>query len=515
MLWNSLETFADVLAEHNDTFRAFTAGGFSPGTQLLKNKTNSQSVNAGLRWQPFGDWHLEGSALFSQVDTLSVVQFLPAQAGYTNGTPYLRNLDTIEEGDIKLDGTLWSGGGSSVKAAAGASIRHEDFSSLAPFINTDRPVDRHVRAVFAEFYAPLISSANALPALQRLDLSAAVRRDSYSDFGAKTNPRFALFWSPIESLGLRLAYSTSFRAPNPTEVINDETANYVFVVPGYPLPNGSIGNVLVFGNQTLGPETSRNLTAGLDFTPTFIPGTRLSLNYYRIIYANRIIDSPISQDVFINPQIYGPLIKPFGSDAAVAAFVAGLEPPQTLIDFTPTGTGFAGVRYGFPYGDINAAKEKTEGLDVGVHSVVSMAGGDKLIFDLNSTYIRELETTFCESCTSTDLANTYGQALKFRLRGAAGWSNGILSTNAAINFANAYADTNIVPTGRIGSLTTADINVTWRLPVFSATSVGLSVTNLFDANPPRTTPAFNGVAYDPSNSDPRGRTVSVLARVRW
>jgi outer membrane receptor protein involved in Fe transport len=144
-----------------------------------------------------------------------------------------------------------------------------------------------------------------------------------------------------------------------------------------------------------------------------------------------------------------------------------------------------------------------------------MAGGDKLIFDLNSTYIRELETTFCDSCTSTNLANTYGQALKFRLRGAAGWSNGILSTNAAINFANAYADTNIVPTGRIGSLTTADINVTWRLPVFSATSVGLSVTNLFDANPPRTTPAFNGVAYDPSNSDPRGRRVSVLARVQW
>jgi outer membrane receptor protein involved in Fe transport len=512
---NSVETFADVLAEHNDTFRALTAGGSSANTQLLKNKTDSQSVNAGLRWQPFGDWHLEGGALFSQVNTLSIVQFSPTQSGYTNGTPYLRNLDTIKEGDIKLDGTLWSSGGSSIKAAAGASYRREDFSSLISYTDTDRPVGRHVRAAFAEFYAPLISSANAMPGLQKLELSAAVRHDSYSDFGAKTNPRFAVFWSPIGPLGLRAAYSTSFRAPNPTEVIAAESANYVFVAPGYPLPNGTIGNVLVFGNQTLGPETSRNLTAGLDFTPQSLPGTRLSLNYYRIIYANRIIDSPISQNVFINPQIYGPLIKSFPSDAAVAAFVAGLEPPQTLIDFTPTGTGLAGVRYGFPYGDINATTEKTEGLDLGVHSIVSMAGNHKLIFDLNSTYIRELATTFCNSCTSTDLANTYGQALKFRLRGAAGWSNGILNTNAALNFANAYADTNIVPTGRIGSLTTADINVTWRLPVPSATTLGLSITNVFDANPPRTSPAFNGVSYDPSNSDPRGRTISVLARAQW
>jgi len=116
------------------------------------------------------------------------------------------------------------------------------------------------------------------------------------------------------------------------------------------------------------------------------------------------------------------------------------------------------------YGYINAAKEATEGFDFGVHSPWSFADNNKLIFDLNTTYIKDLTTTFCSVCTSTDLANTTGEPLKFRARGAVGWSNGIFSSNAAVNFANAYHDTGIGSTGRISSFTTTDINLRWRIP---------------------------------------------------
>jgi iron complex outermembrane receptor protein len=511
----AVELFADALLEHQDGYRAYNSGGADAQIQLQKHKTDSTSVNAGLRWQPFGDWHLEGDALFSQVYTLATQDLTPAMPGYTNGAPLLRNLATIKEGDIKLDGTLWSSGGSSIKAAAGASYRREAFSSLIEFLNLDRPVDRHVRAAYAEVYAPLIGPANALPLIQKLEFSAAVRHDSYSDFGAKTNPRFGLFWSPLDPIGIRAAYSTSFRAPNPIEVLTAESTNNVFVESGYPLPKGAVGNVLFFGNPTLGPETSRNLSAGVDFTPPILPGTRLSLNYYRIVYSNRLTSSPDAQDVFINPQVYGPLVKTFPSDAAVAAFVAGLEPPQTLYDFTPGGTGLAGVRYGFPYGIINATKEKTEGLDLGLHSLQSFANNNKLIVDVNATYIRDIDTTYCNSCASTDLVNTYGQPLKLRLRTGSGWSNGILSLNAAVNFANAYTDTNILPFGHVASYTTADLNAAWRIPSLPGTTLGLAVTNLFDINPPRTAPAFNSVAYDPSNADPRGRSLSLQVRQQW
>ena len=441
----ALELFADALLQHADGFRAYTTGGDYSNIQLLSNKTNSTSADAGLRWEPLGDWHLEGNTLFSQIDTAVTGQFSPPAYRYTNGDPYLRNLYTIKEADLKLDGTLWSSGGSSIKAAAGGSYRREDFSSLVPFEDDDRATNRHVSAAFAEFYAPLITSANAVALVQKLELSAAVRHDAYSDFGAKTNPRFGVFWSPISELGVRIAYSTSFRAPNPIETLSAVTANTVYIYSDFPLPNGTTGNVFFFGNQTLIPETSRNLTVGLDFEPSALPNSRLSLNYYRIDYSDRIIGSPTSPNVFVNPQVYGALVKTFTSDAAVEAFVAGLEPPQMLADYTDGGTGLAGVRYGFPYGEINAPKEITEGLDFGAHTLLTFSGNNKLLFDLNATYIKEMNTAYCIGCTSVDLVNTYGEPLKFRARAAAGWSNGALSTNAAINFQNAYSDTDVLP----------------------------------------------------------------------
>ncbi len=510
-----LELFADVLAENDHGFRAWTSGGQFSQIQLESNTTNSASVNAGLRWQPFGDWHLETSALFSQVSTLDRIDYTPSNFGYNNGGPYLRNLSSIKAGDAKLDGTLLHFGESSVKAAVGGSYRREDFSSLFVYNGVDNATHRHVSAAYAELYAPLVTPSNALPLVRKLELSAAVRRDAYSDFGARANPRIGLYWSPIESLGIRASFSTSFRAPNPSEIIDDTTANAAFVESGFLLPGGTSGNVLFFGNQILGPETSHNLTLGLEYQPEVLHGTRLSLNYYRIHYANRIVNAPFAENLFISPQLYGPLIKQFTTDAAVAAFLSALTPPQMLYDFTDKGTGLTGVRYAFPYGDLNAAREFTEGLDVSEHSTVALSGHNKLFIDLNTTYMRTIDTTYCAGCVATDLINTYGNPLKLRLRGTLGWSDGTFSANSALNYADTYTDTNVVPFGRVGAFTTLDLNLGYRLPWKLPTSLAFSVANLFDANPPRTAPAFNKVEYDPANADPRGRSMALQLRSQW
>jgi iron complex outermembrane recepter protein len=511
----SIEVFADALLEHYHALRDYTTGGGFSQIENETSTTNSTSVNAGLRWNLFGDWHLEGNVLFSQLDTLISEVFTPTFFGYTNGTPYSRNLTTIKEGDLKIDGTLWNYGGSSLKAAVGASYRQEAFSSLYVYDDMDQPDGRHVHAGFVELYAPLISSANSMTMIKKLDLSAAVRDDDYSDFGSKINPRFGVYWSPVDQLGVRAAYSTSFRAPNPIEVISN-TVEDIFIESGFPQPNDPAGNagVLFYANHALNPETSKNITAGLDFEPTATPDTRFTLNYYHIVYSNRIISSPISASVFVNPQIYGPLITQFPNDAAVGAFVAGLEPPQQVFDLTNGQTGLAGVRFAFPYGYINAAQETTQGLDIGAHSLLRLSSVDKIVLDLNATYIKDLETTFCVTCVSTDLVDTYGQPLKLRLRASGGWSNASVSTNAALNYANAYSDTNLLPPGRIAAFVTADFNATWRIRA-SGTSLSFIVINAFNSNPPLTAPALNKVLYDPTNADPRGRVLSLQVHQAW
>ena len=145
---------------------------------------------------------------------------------------------------------------------------------------------------------------------------------------------------------------------------------------------------------------------------------------------------------------------------------------------------------------------------------MNLSAANKLNLDFNATYLRDLQTTFCATCLTTDLANTYGEPLKLRLRASAGWSNGTLSSNAAVNFANGYSDTNLVPPGRIASFTTLDLNFGWLIHA-AGTTVSLNVLNALNSDPPRTAPAFLGVAYDPTNADPRGRTVSLQVRQSW
>jgi iron complex outermembrane recepter protein len=512
----SLEVFGDAVLGHDSGQRNDTTGFTNPNTQVITNHTDSNSADVGARWQPFGDWHLEGNGVYSQVDTNVIENFTPASPGYTNGTPYLRMLSTIKEGDLKLDGSLWSGGGASVKAAFGGSYRQEAFSSLYTYSGVDNPASRHVYAGFAEFYAPLITAANALPGIQKLELSAAIRDDHYSDFGSKLNPRVGLFYSPVQQLGLRASFSSSFRAPNPFEIAAATAPGFAIVESGFAQPGDPAGNtpVLLFENQSIKPESSKNLTAGLDFTPASWPVTRFSLNYYRITYTDRLIHSPVTATIFNNPQIYGPLITQFPNDAAVAAFVAGLEPAQPVFDVSAGQTGLAGIRYAFPYGEINATRELTQGVDLASHSVVNLDAANKLFFDASATYIKEITDTFCDTCASTDVADTYANPQKLRLRAAAGWTDAIFSINGAVNFSNAYADTNLVPPGRINSITTADLNASWHY-ARTGTTLSINIINLFNENPPLTARNLNGAQYDPTNADARGRILSLQVRQSW
>jgi iron complex outermembrane receptor protein len=510
----SFELFADGLFEHDGGKRslAFT----STESQATDNSTDSGSVNLGFRWRAFGDWHLEGSGLFSRVNTLTRGDFTPPQPPYVNGDPYIRAIDTVKEIDLKLDGTVWSNGSSSLKAAVGGSTREEQFAANTYYASGGPSDSRHATAAFAELYAPLITAANALPFVRKLELSAAVRDDSYSDFGSRTDPRFGLFFAPIDQLGLRVAYSTSFRAPNPFELLQASSVNTIYIESGFAQPNDPTGAtpVLFVGNRVLKPETSRNLTVGLEFAPDTLPNTHFSLNYYHIVYSNRIIAPPIVANIFLSPQVYGSLIRQFPDDAAVAAYIAGIQPPEPVFDLSPGQTGLAGIRYGYTYGVINAAREKTEGLDAGARSVIDLGGASKLNLDFNATYLRNLQTTFCDTCTSTDLANTYGEPLKLRLRSSGGWSNGIVSTNAAVNFINGYSDTNVIPDGHIRSSTTLDLNAGLTLRS-TGTYFGVNILNALNSSPPSTSPAFLNVAYDPSNADPRGRTLSFQVRQTW
>lgn len=94
-------------------------------------------------------------------------------------------------------------------------------------------------------------------------LTAGIRYDDYSDFGGTVNPRLALVWNINEQLSSKLLYGRAFRAPNFSELNNQN-------------------NPVVLGNRNLKPETINTYEWAFDYRPFSSLRTAVNLYYYEI-----------------------------------------------------------------------------------------------------------------------------------------------------------------------------------------------------------------------------------------
>ena len=147
--------------------------------------------------------------------------------------------------------------------------------------------------------------------IQRLDLSAAVRYEHYSDFGATTNPKFGVEWQPVPWLTLRSSYGTSFKAPNLINLDNTHaigaTQSSALIVADPASPTGEAVALAIFGgNPALQEQTADSLSVGVEFRPTAQSNLRIS--YFNIDYRDRIATMPIDDTTLANERLYSQLI---------------------------------------------------------------------------------------------------------------------------------------------------------------------------------------------------------------
>ena len=198
----------------------------------------------------------------------------------------------------------------SLQAALGVEYRYEDFSDrrdeftkaddvIALSVSGDANGSRSIRSGYLEFAVPLFSEANALPGLYRLDLSASVRTEEFSDFGRATKPKAGLAWSPIRSLLLRGSYNEGFRAPTLAQIFVGEEIRrntgtpdpFRADVTATPRDLGDDSRqVIRGGNPDLGPEEAKSNSFGIVFEVPFVEGLSLSADYFRI-RQNDVIDT--------------------------------------------------------------------------------------------------------------------------------------------------------------------------------------------------------------------------------
>lgn len=171
-----------------------------------------------------------------------------------------------------------------------------------------------VNEAYLELRAPILGD---LPAIKRLELSAAIRYSDYDNIGSDNILKGGIYWRVVDDLAVRANYAEGFRAPNIGELfntgsrfdsnINDPCSNYL--VNGSPTEQtncAALGVPTTFtqlnqqisvqtgGNENLKPETSKTWTVGFTYNPTWaehaswIDDLTFDVNYYNIKLENAI-----------------------------------------------------------------------------------------------------------------------------------------------------------------------------------------------------------------------------------
>jgi len=178
-----------------------------------------------------------------------------------------------------------------------------------------------VKEAFGEIRVPIVKD---LPLLHELEVSGAGRVSDYNlgSTGTVVGWNANVLWAPFDGLRLRGNYAHAIRAPNQGELFTPFGQNFSGVsdpcdlaninnnpqraanciadgVPAGGIPQYSDSlPFLSGGNADLAEETSNSLTLGGVFTPRFVPGLSLSVDYYKIKVKNVI--SSVSAQFILN-----------------------------------------------------------------------------------------------------------------------------------------------------------------------------------------------------------------------
>jgi iron complex outermembrane receptor protein len=238
----------------------------------------------------------------------------------------------------------------------------------APNTKTTQEVDSY----FTELNFPIVTSTMNVPFVRSFEIAIAWRyekfamRDNFTKLQASFDnvnededfagtPRVSLRYQPIADLTLRASWGQSFRSPTPSSLFDPVSQNFPVLfdpVVGVTLqpPEG----VWQGGNTALLPEKTDAYTAGLVYTPKWLPGFTMTMDWYQIFTTDLILSPANFAQVLLSTNVEDP--DGFGNGSGTIDGPGGPADGVTRFD---NGT-LAAVDADFG----NAGKRLVQGLDV-------------------------------------------------------------------------------------------------------------------------------------------------------
>jgi iron complex outermembrane receptor protein len=418
----------------------------------------------------------------------------------------------LESLTAQADGPLFDLPGGTVRLAVGAEARNEllvtnlfSGTTLAP-VAAYSHADRDVKAVYGELFVPLVGEGNALPLVQRVNLSLAGRYERYSDFGSTSNPKVGLTWNVVEGLSVKGSYGKSFRAASLAEnrPVGGGAGLYGDTLPCATGTCYGIG--IAGGNVNLKPEKATTWSTGVEWKPAALPGLHASLSYFSIDYRNQIVALRGTSGLLTLPY-YAPYVTFNPTPAQIAALQAQYISNNAI--------NVGAVTYIQDGRRQNLGASKIEGLDFALDYGWDTGLG---AFELSATggYFTKFTFSPVPGVAPIDVVDkiNYPQSLRTRL--GLDWRQGGWSAQGTVNYVSGYDNNTVAPVQKVDSYTTVDLRVAYRVETASGLLNGVTVAieaqNLFDQDPP-----FVDVTagYDSQSANPIGRLVGLSVTKSW
>jgi outer membrane receptor protein involved in Fe transport len=281
----------------------------------------------------------------------------------------------------------------------------------------------NVREGFLEINAPVLKDN----IVQSLDVNAAGRMTDYSTSGLVETWKLGAISQLNDDIRLRASWSVDIRAPTVQDLFAPANVNTGSAVdPKTGKTVSIINNVL--GNPTLAPEVARTITGGIVLTPTFLPGTSFSVDWYNISMTGQI--NTVSQNLILSTcttNINDPLCS--------ALVFGGANGALSIINRVP----------------ININAIRTSGMDISASYTTELWGGEWTT-NLGANYTDEI-TIASPGSPIDDYAGVLGAGAPPQTAGAPKWKASLSST---------YKTGPYTVTGQVRFLGSAILNNTWN-----------------------------------------------------
>lgn len=359
---------------------------------------------------------------------------------------------------------------------AGTSEQVLSGTELRPAINL---VDgkRNVWASFVELSVPVI---------QDLTVDLAGRYDHYDDFGSAFSPKVGVHYVLNDDWLLRASWSRGFRAPSLPEIANSNTVSYTSAVdPFDPVTPGERRSFtqLRSGNPDLEAERSKNLNAGFIWSPS--RNTNFGIDVYRI-EQDKVIASDNLQFIVNNPQIYGDRIS---RDAQGRLQVVTNQ-------------------------FLNQGVRTTSGVDIDINTSFTVGDGHQLRLGTVWSHLLSYKQALVAGQHKVDGAgnNLFGALPAWKSSTSVNWRyqdwQAVLSGDFTSGYEQKVATQSSNPGLAAKVASNFQVNSQVSYQGFANTTVALSVSNVFDRDPPFD-PAAGSYYYDMTQYNLRGRVLSL------